>query len=112
MTDIFEWQLSLCEEGHVSILTYQEDSKEQESAITPSTNDRSVIKTNDLENDIKILIETYGELCPAKYIEIELETACTLLHRDRRRIDAFSRLIRYLYREYQTTLKITSRKTH
>lgn len=118
MTDIFEWQLSLCEEGHAPIPTYQEDpmvkQQTQAFAITPDTNDRSVITRNitSLDEDIRVLTETYGSLCPAKCIEIDLDTACTLLHRDRRRVDAFGRLIKHLYQNYQTTLKITSRKTH
>lgn len=116
MIDNIFWQLTLCEERHDLTPTYQEDSmiepQEHESAITPGTNDRSVIKTNSLENDVKILTETYGPLFPEKYIEIDLESACTLLHRHRHRIDAFSRLIKYLYQNYQTTLKITSRKNH
>ena len=115
MIDEFEWQINLYSERHDLTPICQEDSccEQEESAITPSTKDRSVItKTNSLEDDVKILTDTYGSLCQAKYIEIDLDTACTLLHRDRRRVDAFSRLCKYLFQTYQTTLKITSRKTH
>lgn len=107
--DIFHWQLSLCSEGQGSIPTCQEDSKE--SVVTPDTTEESVA-TSPFDKDIQVLTEKYGELCPAKEIVIDLDTACELLGRDRHRVDAFTRLQRYLFQQYQVNLRITSRKTH
>ncbi len=110
MIDEYEWQLSLCSGSYP---TCQEDSVDHqpESVVTPDTTIGSVTAKS-VANDIKVLTDRYGSLIPAKLITIDLDTACELLGRDRHRVDAFSKLQRYLYQEYQVTLKITSRKTH
>lgn len=116
MIDEFSWQLTLSEDNINCSQSYQEDSNvdalqdEIESTITSNIKDKRVRK-NTIEDDVNILIDVYGELFPSKLIEIDLNEACRLLNRERHRIDAFSRLVKYLYKEYQTTLKITSRKT-
>ena len=116
MIDEFSWHLTLSEDKLVDYTNTNLkktiiEQKEDDFSISPKINDKRV-KKNTLEEDVKILIETYGELYPSKHIEIDLGSARNLLHRDRKRIDAFARLIKYLNKKYQTTLKITSRKTH
>lgn len=110
MIDDFAWQLNLYNERQGLSSICQEDSKRHESAVTPDTTERSVTPQSALANDIQVLTNTYGVLYPAKEITIDLGTACKLLGRHRKRVDAFSRLQKYLSKEYQVTLKITSRK--
>lgn len=117
MIDEFSWQLTLNEDNINCSQTYQEDSnveKQQEEieSTTISNIKNEKARKNTIEDDVKTLIEFYGELHPSMYIEMELDFACKLLHRERKRIDAFARLIKHLDNKYQTTLKITSRKTH
>ena len=115
MIDEFSWQLSLYSERQGLSTVCQEDSVnilQQESEVTPSTTEKSVTPKSSLANDIQVLTDTYGELCPAKEITIDLDTACKLLGRNRKRVDAFSRLQKCLFLQYQVILKIISRKTH
>lgn len=63
------------------------------------------------ETDIATLQESYGELTPGRTITIELQEACKLLCRTRKRIDAFKKLQDYLMEQYKVELVITSRKT-
>lgn len=116
MIDEFSWQFTLYEDKLVDYTNPSlEDTiieqKDNGFSISSEANSKRV-KKNTLEDDVKILTENYGELYPSKQIEIDLGSACNLLHRDRKRLDAFARLIKYLNKKYQTTLKITSRKTH
>lgn len=112
MIDQFTWQLNCVAMMSNIVNTCQEDSseKKQKSIITPSTSKESVI--NPLEKEAKILSDKYGELSKDKVLEIDLNTACSLLGKTRHRVDAFNRLGKYLKDNYQVTLKITSRKTH
>lgn len=105
MIDEFNWQLCLYENRHDSIPAYR--CEEPVSSIAPVSNDKRVAT---FKNDITVLEQTYGKLYPGKTIKIDLGSACSLLHRERHRTDAFSRLVKFLSQEYQTNLIITSRK--
>jgi hypothetical protein len=63
-------------------------------------------------NDIEILTEKYGELRSGLTIRLELNEACELLGRTRKRIDAFARLQKTLQEDYGVQLILYSRKTH
>ena len=63
-------------------------------------------------NDIYILTQKYGELRSGLTIRIELNEACALLGRTRKRIDAFARLQKTLQEDYGVQLIVYSRKTH
>ena len=63
-------------------------------------------------DDIEILTQKYGELNPGITIRLELNDACKLLGRTRKRIDAFKLLQKKLQDEYGVQLIIYSRKTH
>jgi len=63
-------------------------------------------------NDIDILTQKYGELRSGLTIRLELNEACALLGRTRKRIDAFARLQKTLQEDYGVQLIVYSRKTH
>lgn len=63
-------------------------------------------------DDIEILTQQYGNLTPGMTIRIELNEACELLGRTRKRIDAFKTLAKRLKDEYGVQLIIYSQKTH
>ena len=63
-------------------------------------------------DDIEILTQRYGELRPGMTIRLELNEACTLLARTRRRTDAFRLLQKKLEEVYGVQLVIYSLKTH
>lgn len=63
-------------------------------------------------DDIEILTRRYGELRPGMTISLELNEACTLLARTRRRTDAFRVLQKKLEEVYGVQLVIYSLKTH
>ena len=63
-------------------------------------------------DDIEILTQQYGELRPGMTIRMELNAACELLGRTRKRIDAFKTLAKRLKDEYGVQLIIYSQKTH
>ena len=63
-------------------------------------------------NDIDILSQKYGELRSGLTIRLELNEACALLGRTRKRIDAFARLQKTLQEDYGVQLILYSRKTH
>ncbi len=64
------------------------------------------------EGDIEKLNELYGPLSSGMTLTLELQEACNLLGRTRRRIDAFTKLKNVLKADYDVELVITSRKTH
>ena len=112
MIDEFEWLLRQYDQRQETPVINQEESflpqtRVEDSAITSDTKRQKCNKT-----DIDILRETYGELTDGKEIVISLPEACKLLNRTRIRIDAFKTLQKNLLKEFGTTLKITSRKTH
>ena len=63
-------------------------------------------------DDIEILTQQYGELRSGMTIRMELNAACELLGRTRKRIDAFKTLAKRLKEEFGVQLIIYSQKTH
>ena len=64
------------------------------------------------QRDIEALRNKYGDafktgLC----INLTLQEALSIIHRERKRIDAYSGLVSYLKKEWNITLTITSQKT-
>ena len=64
------------------------------------------------QRDIEALRQKYGDafktgLC----INLTLQEALSIMHRERKRIDAYSGLFSYLKKEWDITLTITSQKT-
>ena len=64
------------------------------------------------QRDIEALRNKYGDafktgLC----INLTLQEALSIMHRERKRIDAYSGLVSYLKKEWNITLTITSQKT-
>lgn len=86
--------------------TYEEKITEKPKSALSVKRSRLTEKT-----DIATLQESYGELTPGRTITIELQEACKLLGRTRKRIDAFVKLQDYLMAQYNVKLIITSRKT-
>lgn len=80
---------------------------QQEEIVSPVAKEK--METND---DIDILTEKYGTLVSGLTIKLELQEACTLLGRKRKRVDAFKSLQKLLKDDYGVELIITSRKTH
>lgn len=64
-----------------------------------------------LEDEILLLARTYGPLGSGVKIELDLHEALKLFPRKRKRVDAYSKLIRKVREEYNAELIITSRKT-
>ena len=83
-------------------------SQHQQEVVSPVAKEEKR-ETND---DIDILTEKYGTLVPEMTIRIDLQEACTLLGRKRKRVDAFRGLQKLLKDDYGVELIITSRKTH
>lgn len=81
---------------------------QQEDNVSPVAKEEKR-ETND---DIEILTEKYGTLVSGMTIKMELQEACTLLGRKRKRVDAFRGLQKLLKDDYGVELIITSRKTH
>lgn len=80
--------------------THQLPEPTPQRATTPAT------------DDIEILTQQYGELRSGMTIRMELNEACELLGRTRKRIDAFKTLAKRLKDEYGVQLIIYSQKTH
>ena len=64
------------------------------------------------QRDIEALRQKYGDafktgLC----INLTLQEALSIMHRERKRIDAYSGLVSYLKKDWNITLTITSQKT-
>ena len=62
--------------------------------------------------DVALLQSKYGDafktgLC----INLTLQEALSIMHRERKRIDAYSGLVSYLKKDWNITLTITSQKT-
>jgi hypothetical protein len=80
--------------------THQQPEPAPQRATTPAT------------DDIEILTQKFGELRSGMTIRMELNEACELLGRTRKRIDAFKTLAKRLKDEYGVQLIIYSQKTH
>jgi hypothetical protein len=95
---------------------------QQDTVSTPAATSEEVETTQPAEasmrgtslavDDIDVLTQRYGSLVPGMTIRIELNEACNLLGRTRRRVDAFNRLAKRLKDDYDVELKIYSQKTH
>lgn len=64
-----------------------------------------------LDEETLILAREYGPLGSGVRIELDLHEALRLFPRKRKRVDAYSKLIRKVREEYNAELIITSRKT-
>lgn len=62
-------------------------------------------------DEILLLARTHGPIGSGVRIELGLQEALKLFPRKRKRVDAYSKLIRKVREEYGTELIITSRKT-
>lgn len=96
---------------------------QQDNVFTPAATSEEVETHQQLEpapqrtttpatDDIEILTQKFGELRSGMTIRMELNAACELLGRTRKRIDAFKTLAKRLKDEYGVQLIIYSQKTH
>lgn len=84
--------------------------QETKEAVNNTT---AVLKLTDkvkFKTDIEALQQRYGELVPGKRIVLSLKDALLYLPRDRKRVDAYNTLVKYLA-ERDVKLIIESRKT-
>lgn len=87
----------------------------QETVTAPDVTEKAVSSKpipEKYQRDIEALRQKYGDafktgLC----INLTLQEALSIMHRERRRIDSYSGLVSYLKKEWNITLKITSQKT-
>ncbi len=64
-----------------------------------------------LDEEILLLARAHGPIGSGVKIELDLHEALKLFPRQRKRVDAYNKLIRKVREEYGTELIITSRKT-
>ena len=64
-----------------------------------------------LDEEMLLLAREYGPLGSGVRIELDLHEALKLFPRKRKRVDAYSKLIRKVREDYNAELIITSRKT-
>lgn len=94
--------------GEIKASTQQKKC-EQTKDVVPHGKDVPVpVKFRD---DIQTLTERYGELCSDKRIVLSLQDALTYLPRDRKRVDAYKALQKYLSEQLGVELIIESQKT-
>ena len=87
----------------------------QETVTAPDVTEKAVSSKpipEKYQRDIEALRQKYGDafktgLC----INLTLQEALSIMHRERRRIDSYSGLVSYLKKEWDITLTITSQKT-
>ena len=87
----------------------------QETVTAPDVTEKAVSSKpipEKYQRDIEALRQKYGDafktgLC----INLTLQEALSIIHRERKRIDAYSGLVSYLKKEWNITLTITSQKT-
>ena len=87
----------------------------QETVTAPDVTEKAVSSEpipEKYRKDVEALRNKYGDafktgLC----INLTLQEALSIIHRERKRIDAYSGLVSYLKRELGITLTITSQKT-
>ena len=64
------------------------------------------------KKDVEALQSKYGDAFKTGFcINLTLQEALSIMHRERRRIDSYSGLVSYLKKEWNITLTITSQKT-
>ena len=93
----------------VSVSNRLENNAEPSVIVTKDSN-RPIPEK--YQRDIEALRQKYGDafktgLC----INLILQEALSIMHRERRRIDSYSGLVSYLKKEWDITLTITSQKT-
>ena len=84
------------------------------SVIVKKDSNRTITKPipEKYKKDIASLQNRYGDAFKTGFcINLTLQEALSTMHRDRKRIDAYSGLVSYLKRELGITLTITSQKT-
>ena len=87
----------------------------QDTVTAPDVTEKAVSSgpvPEKYRKDIEALRQKYGDafktgLC----INLTLQEALSIMHRERRRIDSYSGLVSYLKKEWNITLTITSQKT-
>ena len=87
----------------------------QDTCTAPDVTEKAVSSEpipEKYQRDIEALRQKYGDafktgLC----INLTLQEALSIMHRERKRIDAYSGLFSYLKKEWDITLTITSQKT-
>ena len=87
----------------------------QDTFTAPDVTEKAVSSepiSEKYQRDIEALRQKYGDafktgLC----INLTLQEALSIMHRERKRIDAYSGLFSYLKKEWNITLTITSQKT-
>ena len=87
----------------------------QETVTAPDVTEKAVSSKpipEKYQRDIEALRQKYGDafktgLC----INLTLQEALSIMHRERKRIDAYSGLVSYLKKDWNITLTITSQKT-
>ena len=86
------------------------DSNLQKKMVA-GVEEKSQSEKNEFESDIEVLKKRFGEFHVGKVIEITLQDLLTICPRNRRRTDAYDRLVKYVYKIYGVTLIIKSQKT-
>ena len=84
------------------------------SVIVKKDSNRTITKPipEKYKKDIASLQNRYGDAFKTGFcINLTLQEALSTMHRERKRIDAYSGLVSYLKRELGITLTITSQKT-
>ena len=114
MKDFMYW---LQGEDRRTVSSHQQDSVSVPAAKEEKETAKSFVEApkeavTKAGNDIDILSQKYGELRSGLTIRLELNEACALLGRTRKRIDAFARLQKTLQEDYGVQLILYSRKTH
>ena len=100
-------------EGNSFSSSHQVIAVPDEMTKDSKTISRKVIVPEKFQNDIKALREFIGEsaFIPGAILNFTLQELLTICYRDRRKIDAFKALVRYLNTEFNIKLNIKSQKT-
>lgn len=90
---------------------FQGDSSKPSVATCQEDNPKTS-KPEKYKSEIQALTDYFGELKSGVCIEIELSDLLQIIPKERKRVDSYSGLVKYLKENRDITLKITSRKTH
>lgn len=99
-------QYSCSNRQTIASVVSKESAKENEMPSSAAEEDPELT----LEDEILLLARTYGAIGSGVRIELSLQEALKLFPRRRKRVDAYSKLIRKVHNEYGTELIITSKK--
>ena len=86
-------------------------SREEDDKVAPHVIAKDATEINEMDKELKVLSDVYGELYEGKIINITLQDLLSLLPRTRKRSDAYRGLISKLMRK-GVTLSITSQKSN